>query len=109
MASVSVAFRTSDDVKAYLTGLGALSKVMKSLVESLKAGDITYDQDRFTGKVEVREVEKEVIREIVKEVPVNNGAVVHDDVDLSQLYDIAAKRRVTPQSLLENALRPYRP
>ena len=30
-----------------------------------------------------------------------------DELDLSALYEIAKKRRITPQSLLDNALRPY--
>lgn len=50
------------------------------------------------------EIEKEPIKD---ELPTTNN-ILNVDIDARMLYELAKKHRITPQSLLDMALRPYR-
>ena len=102
MATQTVAFRVSEEEKNYiydLTGnLGVpLSKFLKDLCHDLQNGEITYDGTGFKAKCKC---EHQKTAEIS---PLNA-----EDIDLTELRKIASSRRATPQSVLDNALKPYR-
>ena len=95
MSTITMSFRATNEDRNYLTGLDVpLTQLMRDLIVSLKRGKITYGADGFSGK--------EPIEDDLTEKPSGE-----DELDLSALYEIAKKRRITPQSLLDNALRPY--
>lgn len=107
MAKQTVAFRVSEQEKNYiydLTGsLGVpLSKFMSDLHASLKNGDVNYDGNKFSGvNTEIEGANTNVNCQVTVE---GNP----EGLNLDELYSIAKSRRVTPQSILDNALRPYR-
>ena len=98
MAKQTVAFRVSEEEKNYIYDLVdsfsvPLSKFFGDFCRSMMNGLVTYDGNEFKGKSEPKVEAKPTI---------NNG------IDLSELFKIAELRRETPESLLSNALRPYR-
>ncbi len=98
MATQTVAFRVSEEEKNYIYDLtnecGApLSKFLKDLCRDLQNGNITYDGNCFKAGAEN---------------PAEISPLNADDIDLTELRKIASSRRVTPQSVLDNALKPYR-
>ena len=97
MSTITMSFRATNEDRNYLTGLDVpLTQLMRDLIVSLKRGKITYGTDGFSGK------------EPVGNEPIEDKEPTkEDELDLSALYEIAKKRRITPQSLLDNALRPY--
>lgn len=100
MATQTVAFRASEEEKNYIYDLTGslkvpLSKFFKDLCKDMMNGNITYDGNRFTGKTDSIPVSKE-------------PAAQEEKVDLSELFTIAQNRRATAQSVLNNALKPYR-
>lgn len=102
MGMQTVGFRITEEEKNYLYDLTGsrgvpISKFLRDLIENLQDGTVTYDGTGFKAKADVIPVHAEEV-----------AAVKNEDVDLTELMDIAASRRVTPQSILNNALRPYR-
>ena len=105
MSKQSVGFRVQEETKSYIYDLtGSLSvplgKFLDDLCEQMKNGDITYDGTKFKAKCDCKSVNTKKSAEIS---PLNA-----DELDLTELLEIANDRRVTPQSILNNALRPYR-
>lgn len=105
MAKESIAFRVQAEDKAYIYDLtGSLnvpvSKFLEDLCEDMKNGRIAYNGKGFSAKGESKGVTPQKSAEIS---PLNA-----DDIDLTELRAIAADRRVTPQSVLNNALKPYK-
>ena len=101
MAKQSVGFRVMEETKNYIYDLtGSLSvplgKFLDDLCEQMMNGDITYDGTKFKAKSDNTPKSAEIS-------PLNA-----DEMDLTELMEIANDRRVTPQSILNNALRPYR-
>ena len=102
MATQTVAFRVAEEEKNYIYDLTGslsvpLSKFLKDLCHDLQNGEITYDGTKFKAKCECKHQKSAEIS------PLNA-----DDIDLTELRAIAADRRVTPQSVLNNALKPYK-
>ncbi len=100
MATQTVAFRASEEEKNYIYDLTGslkvpLSKFFKDLCKDMMNGNITYDGNRFAGKTD--------------SIPASRGPATQEEkVDLSELFTIAQSRRATAQSVLNNALQPYR-
>lgn len=95
MAKQTLAARINEEDKDYLIEVAEINGVtvpilIENLVANMRNGDINYasKKDGWKG------------------FEVNQES--NTDLDLSELYQIARQRRVTPQSILDNALRPYR-
>ena len=93
MAKTNVAFRISEEDKAYLYDLAekngvTITKFFEDVCELIKRSE--YSSDGFKNEVEPK------------------NEVVPVDINLDELRKIAEVRRETPQSVLDNALRPYR-
>ena len=95
MAKQTLAARINEEDKDYLIEVAEINGVtvpilIENLVANMRDGDINYvsKKDGWKGF----EVNQEL----------------NTDLDLTELYQIARQRRVTPQSILDNALRPYR-
>lgn len=95
MAKETLAARINEEDKKYLIEVAetcevTVPKLIEDLVAIMRSGDINYvfKKDGWKGY----EVSPEL----------------NTDLDLTELYQIARQRRVTPQSILDNALRPYR-
>lgn len=94
--ATTVSFRVAEDEKKYLYDLiegleVPVSKFLKDAIRDLMAGKLTYDGESI-------------------KVTANNSTSTTkiEGVDITELLNIAKKRSVTPQSVLNNALRPYR-
>lgn len=96
--ATTVSFRVTEDEKKYLYDLierleVPVSKFLKDAIRDLMAGKLTYDGENI--KVTTNNMNSTTTNKI-------------EGVDITELLDIAKKRSVTPQSVLNNALRPYR-
>ena len=95
----TVTFRVDESEKEFLYKMFeeleiSPSKFMRDTAQDLMKGDLRYDGEHIKpAKVEPNS----------EYTPVKTS-----DVDLKQLYKVAEKFRITPQSLLDNALRAYR-
>ncbi len=94
--ATTVSFRVTEDEKKYLYDLiegleVPVSKFLKDAIRDLMAGKLTYDGESI-------------------KVTANNSTSTTkiEGVDITELLNIAKKRSVTPQSVLNNALKPYR-
>ena len=94
--ATTVSFRVTEDEKKYLYDLiegleVPVSKFLKDAIRDLVAGKLTYDGESI-------------------KVTANNSTSTTkiEGVDITELLNIAKKRSVTPQSVLNNALKPYR-
>lgn len=102
MASTTLAFKATQEARDFIGKLSEkyevpLSQIMGQFAEQAIRGDFTYNSETgWTCKANTTEESKESLK-----TPVQDG------VDLSRLYYIANKRRITPQSLLDSALRIY--
>lgn len=98
--ATTVSFRVTEDEKKYLYDLiegleVPVSKFLKDAIRDLMAGKLTYDG--------------ESIKATANNMGDNSTTTTKiEGVDITELLDIAKKRSVTPQSVLNNALRPYR-
>lgn len=104
MAKESIAFRVQAEDKAYIYDLtGSLnvpvSKFLEDLCEDMRNGRIAYNGKGFSAKGESEGVTPQKTAEI---------SPLNAELDLTELKAIADERRVTMQSILNNALRPYR-
>lgn len=102
MATQTVAFRVTEEEKNYIYDLTGslsvpLSKFLKDLCRNLQNGEVTYDGVNFKAKCECKHQKS-----------AENSPLNAEDIDLTELREIAADRRVTPQSILNNALKPYK-
>ena len=96
MASTTLAFKATQEARDFIGKLSEkyevpLSQIMGQFAEQAIRGDFTYNPETGWEKAEQT---KEPLK-------IQNG------IDLTRLYDIAKKRRITPQSLLDSALRIY--
>ena len=103
MASTTLAFKATQEARAFIGKLSEkyevpLSQIMGQFAEQAIRGDFTYNPEN--GWTCTKERSEETLKEPPK-------APVQDGIDLSRLYFIANKRRITPQSLLDSALRIY--
>ena len=78
--------------------------LQKAKIRGLEEELENFSEDKKDEPMDVRECR--VSEDTEYDIDVNN--IQDDDLDLRMLYEIAEKRRITPQSLLEMALRPYR-
>ena len=95
--ATTISFRVTEDEKKYLYDLiegleVPVSKFLKDAIRDLEAGKLTYNGESI--KVAADD----------SNVPTTKT----EGVDITELLNIAKKRSVTPQSVLNNALRPYR-
>lgn len=95
MAKTNVAFRISEEDKAYLYDLAeknevTMTKFFEDVCELIKS--LEYDGNSFKSK-EIR----------TDFTPIKKQG----EVDLDRLFKVAESRRETPQSVLDNALRFY--
>mgnify|MGYP006916102150 CR=1 FL=1 len=94
------------------------SKFISDFVDALKSGGVSYTGDGFKTNERVVEKIVEVEKEVEVPAPVKSGdsakaeataPAVMEGIDVSELVKIAGKKRVTPQSLLQSALKPFYP
>lgn len=96
--ATTVSFRVTEDEKKYLYDLieeleVPVSKFLKDAIRDLIAGKLTYDGESIKASSNNMD---------------STSTTKIEGVDITELLDIAKKRSVTPQSVLNNALRPYR-
>ena len=96
--ATTVSFRVTEDEKKYLyeliEGLEVpVSKFLKDAIRDLMAGKLIYDGESIKATANNMD---------------DTSTTKIEGVDIAELLDIAKKRSVTPQSVLNNALRPYR-
>ncbi len=95
----TVTFRIGEEEKEFLYKMFeeleiSPSKFMRDTTQDLMKGDLRYDGEHIKPtKVEPNS----------EYTPVKTS-----DVDLKPLYKAAERYKITPQSLLDSALRPYR-
>ena len=96
--ATTVSFRVTEDEKKYLYDLieeleVPVSKFLKDAIRDLIAGKLTYDGESIKATANNMD---------------STSTTKIEGVDITELLDIAKKRSATPQSVLNNALRPYR-
>ena len=96
MSQQTLAVRVQKEDRDYIYDLSGqlnipVSKIIKDLCAGMRNGNLTYNGEYFGIKDTPAEITKNDL-----------------GVDLTELFRIAKNRRVTPQSILDNMLRPYR-
>lgn len=118
MSSTTLAIRLPTDIKDYLLEMDVSPRqVVTDLVIGLRDGSIGYDGKGFTIKnnsegcnTSTTEEKTHDLEDVMDKAfkAGDETMPAFKDLDASELYAIAKRRRITPQSLLDNALRPYR-
>lgn len=103
----SVAFRVDEKDKDFLYGVFgeygmSVTEFMEVLLNDLKTGEII-----FTGK-SFSIADKKTLGNPAEKSSEHNFPKTDDNINLGELYKLADKHRITPQSLLDSALRPFR-
>lgn len=103
---VTLAFRVSEEVRECINGIAEKNeipqgKLMQGLCEQVYSGEFFFNGEKFTMVDENSEKN-------IKKVDEKTLNFSQNGVDLTSLMQIASERRVTPQSLLDAALRAYR-
>ncbi len=104
---VSVAFRIDEKDKEFLYGVFgeygmSITEFMEVLLNDLKTGKVIFTGESFSI------ANKEGLESHTEKSSEHNLPKTGYNINLGELYKLADRHRITAQSLLDSALRPYR-
>lgn len=104
---VSVAFRVDEKDKDFLYGVFgeygmSITEFMEVLLNDLKTGKVIFTGESFSI------ANKEGLESHTEKSSEHNFPKTDDNINLGELYKLADRHRITAQSLLDSALRPFR-
>lgn len=104
---VSVAFRVDEKDKEFLYGVFgeygmSITEFMEVLLDDLKTGEVNFTGESFSI------ADKKGLEYRAEKSSGHSLPKTGDSINLGELYKLADRHRITPQSLLDSALRPYR-